>query len=196
MKHFAKILTLGAALVASVPAALAVPISGTIGFGGNGSLTSSGAFTAGANVSGTSSNAYVNVGGTGTLAGFTMFNPANFFSFNTGTTVGPITPNQPVFTTTEVINGVSTTLTFTLTGLTSAPDSSNVGFGFAGTGILTETGYTNTAANFTLATNSSAGTFVTFNTAAAATPEPSSLIMLGTGLMSAAGMLVRRRKIS
>ena len=178
----------------AAPLAYATPISGTIAFGGNGTYNNvTEVFTAGANIGSTGGNAYVNgpagTGPTGTLSGFTMFNPASFFSF-TGTALGS---GAEVFTTTEG----GETLTFTITSvLTSTRDSA--GPGLTGVGILSETGttaYTNTAASFTLNTDTAAGTFLEFDTAPlAATPEPSSLMLLGSGLVGAAGMVLRRRR--
>ena len=194
MKYFSHILCLGAAMAAA-PLAFATPISGTIGFGGNGTYNNiTEVFTAGANIGTTGGNGFVNgpapTGPTGTLAIFTQFNPASFSSFN-GFSLGS---GKQVFTTTEG----GETLTFKITSvLTSTIDSA--GPGLTGVGVLSETGttpYTDTTASFTLNTNSAAGTFITFNTSPlnAATPEPSSLVLLGSGLVSAAGMLIRRRR--
>jgi hypothetical protein len=186
MKYFARIFCLGAALIAA-PLAYATPISGSIGFGGNGTYNSTtDQFTAGAIIPSTTGNGYVNVAGTGTLTMFTTFNPATFYSFNAAT----IGPGEAVFTTTEG----ATTLSFLLTSFT-ADGSNPAGGGFTGSGILSETGYSATAATFSLNTNASAGTFITFNTATV-TPEPSSLVLLGSGLVGAAGMLIRRRRIA
>ena len=192
MKHLVKILSLGAALAAA-PLAYATPITGSIGFAGNGSYSASANyFTAGPNIGTSNQNAYVfgpaaSGGPTGSMNVYTNFNPAEFYNFSTAT----IGSGELVFSTTQ--NGK--VLTFTLTSFTN-DTSGTGGDSFAGMGVLTETGYDATNASFTLANNAGSGTFVTFNTAVAATPEPSSLVLLGSGLVSAAGMLLRRRRIA
>ena len=81
------------------------------------------------------------------------------------------------------------TATFTTPGPTTATSNYNVGT----SGLYSET------AVYVVTVGSGGGTAndtINITAAAAATPEPSSLMMLGTGLMSAAGMMIRRRKIS
>ena len=105
---------------------------------------------------------------------FTQFNPANFVSFDANT----LGSGVDIFTSTEA----GTTLTYKLTSVT-AQGINPAGAGFTGVGILSEDGFDDTAASFSLNTNAGAGTFITFNTAAvAATPEPNSLILLGSVL--------------
>ena len=65
-------------------------------------------------------------------------------------------------------------------------------------GILSYNNTDQTAGVFTITNlNSPSGANISFTSAAsvAATPEPNSLMLLGTGFVSAAGMLMRRRKM-
>jgi len=187
MSKLMQILFVGSVLAASAPLALAVPITGSLGIAGSDTFTSSG-------INFTSPGVVISA--TNSLAGF-EFQPVTLenFSFNSsadGTTL---------FT---IVDGLQT-LTFDITGITSAGSDSLLGYPnetVAGTGILTDNvlggpdPFNPTDATFTLSTNSNGSTtFALDASPAAVTPEPSSLLLLGTGLVSAAGMLIRKRRI-
>ena len=184
MKYFANLLVLGAALVASVSVASASPITGGVTIGGNDTYTASSITF--------SPTTGVIVSSNGTMAtAAPQFSSAALTSFSFAASNGVVLFSVPA-------TG-PTALSFTINGPLTVATVDNTGaLSLKGNGTLTETGYDNTSGMFSL-TSSSSGTITGFQLVSsvpvAATPEPSSLVMLGTGLISAAGMLVRRRRI-
>lgn len=97
----------------------------------------------------------------------------------------------------SVTNLADDTLSFTITSLLTdviGHDSNGPTLSISGLGTFMETGYTSTSGMFSL-TSSSAGItgFQLVSSApTAVTPEPTSIALLGTGLMGIAGVMKRR----
>lgn len=182
MKNLKMMLAVFAMLTASASFAAADTITGILNINGSDSYTSGGAITF-------DNPAFVGDGSTGSFTYFTAGTP---FTVN----------SNGSFTITE--NGE--TASFVVTSVTSDTVSSGpmpveTTLDATGTGTFTMSGFVNGIglATFVDTSQSLDGvneltTFSASTDVVAPTPEPGSLLLLGTGFLGSAGLLLRRRR--
>jgi hypothetical protein len=89
---------------------------------------------------------------------------------------------------------VNDLVTFTITGAIDVVSNTSTFLNITGTGILTEWGYSNTPATFSLTSTRDGISGFTISTETSPTPEPGSLLLMGTGLFALAVLLFRKAK--
>lgn len=170
MKRYSLVLLALAIIVALAPAALADTIQVGSSFSVSGNLNNLNSTTP------TLTNVHA-FGGTGTFADVTYFPvPAANISLNSGV----VGDNFTITVNGKVINFVVSTVTF-------GPDNTAWGIG-----TLTETGYDPINARWSETIDSKTGKLTFAFDTNVDTPEPGSLGLLGTGLLTLAGILRRR----
>jgi PEP-CTERM motif len=200
MKNLLKVVTLGMMLAASSTLAFASPLAGTITINGaTGAITptqlsgttSSISFT----VNDESTYGYTGNVGTGLTSllppAYPVVEVVTFTStFTIPNTAGTAFPGATLFS----YQSSGSTVAFTVTSVTVGANGSLVFFGTL-TGGSTASYVLTPVAPGGLGTTPD-GSFTSTLTvpAVSPTPEPSSLILLGTGLVGAAGLMFRKRR--
>jgi hypothetical protein len=178
-----------ATALAIAPAALADQITGSLGVGGgNDQWTATGITFS--NPSATARDA------TGDFATVLGVSPATNPATINDTSFTFATPDELIFTV------GTTTATFTATGPIDVSTDNAMFLNLSGTGTLTLTGYDATPGTFSFSSTDSGDNFGTAGsstygfditaTPTSATPEPGSLVLLGTGLLAMAILLYRK----
>jgi hypothetical protein len=192
MKNFGKLAVLGAVLAASAPLAFASSINANVNVNGFDSFTSS------------------TITFQSPITAFGEINTAVPTSYSGNILVANVAiPYTPGGVVSPALNfAVLDGFNFYVTSESFANSTSVIGgtlfdvLELKGTGYFSGAGYDDTNATFDLTSQEVAGStsatiggsFSASSATSSPTPEPSSLILLGSGLLSGAGMLMRKRR--
>lgn len=190
LKNFTLSLVLAGAMMALAAEAQATPITGGISFSGLGATptggsdwsTATGVDFAGLAIAGS---------GTGSYAGVIALATFNDFTYDPGLSPSPVL----LWTFTDFPRIYSFDLG-SLTSVVKAGSAASSSVAVNGLGTLHITGYEDTAGTFVFTGNSSNGSF-SFSAsdgASASVPEPTSVFLLGTGLLGIVVLVQRRTK--
>jgi hypothetical protein len=207
MKNFGKLALLGAALAVSATSAFATPpvVTGAVGISAPDTFTLTTITFTGAGIvtavspAGTTIADDVHVGNAATMGNLVGIAPGSLADSGVQLFLTPTgSSNDVIFTIGGIIN-TQCINTITLLAAGATCGGANTELSVSGLGSFSEVDggvtLTPSAGTFDITTTSSGTTTVTLDSTTVS-PEPSSLMLLGTGLLGGAGMLMRRRRLT